>query len=93
MEWDWHKIDKSIWALVLDMIMIYLNITSYCDCSGITPKPEVRPKLCWDGFQGMTCKKDGDCGMLGSCQYLKWTNTKYVDSIYLPEPQIKQTKK
>ena len=51
-----------------------------CDCSGnVTPKP----KFCWEGFQGVKCKNDEDCGERGSCKYWKWTALKYVNIIYL----------
>ena len=62
-----------------------------CDCSGnVTPTP--KPKFCWEGFLGIECKKNEDCGERGSCKPWMWTDTKYVNSIYLSEHQIKQTR-
>ena len=77
------------------LISFYSTLIRECDCSSnvtsITPKPTFDCKE----VQGVVCKKDADCGKRGSCTgtFNVHRNTfKYVDSIYLPELQIKQTK-
>ena len=74
------------------LISFYSTSIRECDCSSNVTKPTFD----CDGVQGVVCKKDADCGKGGSCTgtfNVDWNTFKYVNSIYLPELQIKQTNK
>ena len=78
------------------LISFYSTLIRECDCSSNVTSITPKPTFDCEEVQGVVCKKDADCGKRGSCTgtFNVHRNTlKYVDSIYLPELQIKQTKK